>query len=28
LPRSGKAEELLAKYGIDAGAIVKKVKSL
>jgi transketolase len=28
LPRSGKAEELLAKYGIDSGAIVKKVKSL
>jgi transketolase len=28
LPRSGKAEELLAKYGIDAAAIVKKVKSL
>jgi transketolase len=28
LPRSGKPEELLAKYGIDAAAIVKKVKSL
>jgi len=28
LPRSGKAEELLAKYGIDAAAIVKKVKAL
>lgn len=28
LPRSGKADELLAKYGIDATAIVKKVKSL
>jgi transketolase len=28
LPHSGKPEELLAKYGIDAGAIVKKVKSL
>jgi transketolase len=28
LPHSGKAEELLAKYGIDAAAIVKKVKSL
>jgi transketolase len=28
LPRSGKAEELLAKYGIDAAAIVRKVKSL
>ena len=28
LPRSGKAEELLAKYGLDAAAIVKKVKSL
>jgi transketolase len=28
LPRSGKAEELLAKYGIDANAIVKKVKSM
>ncbi|MEI6394879.1 MAG: transketolase [Verrucomicrobiota bacterium] len=28
LPRSGKAEELLAKYGIDASAIVKKVKAL
>ena len=28
LPRSGKAEELLAKYGIDAGAIVQKVKAL
>jgi len=28
LPRSGKAEELLAKFGIDAAAIAKKVKSL
>src|SRR6266436_1465084 len=28
LPHSGKAEELLAKYGIDAAAIVAKVKSL
>lgn len=28
LPRSGKPEELLAKYGIDAAAIVEKVKSL
>lgn len=28
LPRSGKAEELLAKFGIDAAAIVKKVKAL
>ena len=28
LPRSGKPEELLAHFGIDAGAIVKKVKSL
>ena len=28
LPHSGKAEELLAKYGIDAAGIVKKVKSL
>jgi transketolase len=28
LPRSGKPEELLAKYGIDAAAIVKKVKGL
>ena len=28
LPRSGKAEELLAKFGIDAAAIVKMVKSL
>jgi transketolase len=28
LPRSGKAEELLAKFGIDATGIVKKVKSL
>jgi len=27
-PRSGKPEELLAKYGIDAAAIVKKVKAL
>jgi transketolase len=28
LPRSGKAEELLAHFGIDAAAIVKKIKSL
>jgi transketolase len=28
LPRSGKPEELLAKYGIDAAAIVRKVKEL
>jgi transketolase len=28
LPRSGKAEELLARYGIDAAAITRKVKSL
>ncbi|MGI8966442.1 MAG: transketolase family protein, partial [Limisphaerales bacterium] len=28
LPRSGKPEELLAKYGLDAAAIVKKVKDL
>jgi transketolase len=28
LPRSGKSEELLARFGIDAAAIVKKVKSL
>jgi transketolase len=28
IPHSGKAEELLAKFGIDAEAIVKKVKSL
>jgi transketolase len=28
LPRSGKAEELLAHFGIDTAAIVKKVKSL
>ncbi len=28
LPRSGKAEELLTKFGIDAAAIVQKVKSL
>ncbi len=28
LPRSGKAEELLAKYGIDAKAIISKVKAL
>jgi transketolase len=27
-PRSGKPEELLAKYGIDSAAIVKKVKAL
>lgn len=28
LPRSGKPEELLAKYGIDANAIVQQVKAL
>lgn len=28
LPRSGKAEELLAKFGIDAAAIVNQVKAL
>ncbi len=28
LPRSGKSEELLAKYGIDAAAIVRQVKAL
>jgi transketolase len=28
IPHSGKAEELLAKFGIDAAAIMKKVKSL
>jgi transketolase len=28
LPRSGKPEELVAKYGIDANAIVQKVKAL
>jgi len=28
LPRSGKAEQLLAHFGIDAAAIVKKVKAL
>jgi len=28
LPRSGKPQELLAKYGIDAEAITKKVKAL
>jgi len=28
LPHSGKPEELLARYGIDAAAIVRKVKSL
>ncbi len=27
-PRSGKPEELLAKYGIDAAAITRKVRSL
>ena len=27
-PRSGKPEELMAKYGIDSAAIIKKVKSL
>jgi transketolase len=28
LPRSGKPEVLMAKYGIDASAIVQKVKAL
>jgi transketolase len=28
LPRSGHAAELMAAFGIDAAAIVKKVKSL
>jgi transketolase len=28
LPRSGKPEELLARYGIDAAAIVRKIKEL
>ena len=28
LPRSGKAPELLAKYGIDANAIMEKVRGL
>jgi transketolase len=28
LPRSGRAEALLAKYGIDANAIVRKVKTM
>ena len=28
LPHSGKPEELIAKYGIDAGAIMKQVKAL
>jgi transketolase C-terminal domain/subunit len=28
LPRSGKPEELMARYGIDSSAIVQKVKSL
>jgi transketolase len=28
MPHSGKAEELLAKFGIDAAGVVKKVKSL
>ena len=28
LPRSGKAQELLAKYGIDANAIINQVKAL
>jgi transketolase len=28
LPHSGKPEELLAKYGIDADAIVRQVKKL
>jgi transketolase len=28
LPHSGKPEELVARYGIDAASIAKKVKSL
>ena len=28
LPRSGKPEELMARYGIDANAIIQKVKAL
>jgi transketolase C-terminal domain/subunit len=28
LPRSGKPDELVAKYGLDANAIVQKVKSM
>ena len=28
LPRSGKPEELVAKYNIDSAAIIRKVKSL
>jgi transketolase len=28
VPRSGKPEELMAKYGINAECIVKKVKAL
>jgi hypothetical protein len=28
LPRSGKPDELFAKYGIDSAAIVRKVKAL
>jgi transketolase len=28
LPRSGKADDLLAKFGIDAAAIVKQVQAL
>ena len=28
LPHSGKAEELMARYGIDSNAIINKVKSL
>jgi len=28
LPRSGKPEELLAKYGLDANAIVSKIKAI
>jgi len=28
VPRSGKPDELLAKYGIDANAIIAKVKAL
>lgn len=28
VPRSGKPEELLAKYGVDANAIVRAVKAL
>ena len=28
LPRSGKPDELLAKYGLDANAIIQKAKAL